>query len=79
MGGRQQNVEDPITWTRDKRKTKFDMLGFFWPTLYIYIYMLYLDYNPNHPVHCKDSIPYRQALRVVGRCSTPEDRDAKFE
>ena len=35
-------------------------------------------YNSNHPVHCKDSIPYSQALRVVERCSTQEDRDAKL-
>ena len=37
---------------------------------------LYLDYNSNHPLPCKDSIPYSQGLRVVERCSTTEDRDA---
>jgi hypothetical protein len=31
MGGRHQNVEDPITQTQDMRKTKFDQGGFFWP------------------------------------------------
>ena len=29
MGDRQQNFEDPITWTWDIRKTKFDLLVFF--------------------------------------------------
>jgi hypothetical protein len=32
MGGRHQNFEDPITWARDIRKTKFDLSGFFGPT-----------------------------------------------
>ena len=32
---------------------------------------LYLDFNSNHPNHCKIGIPYSQALRVVERCSTP--------
>ena len=40
MGGRHQNYEDPITWARDIRKTKFDLLGFFWATLYITCYIL---------------------------------------
>ena len=31
MGGRHKIFEDPITWTRDTRKTKFDLFGFFWP------------------------------------------------
>ena len=26
---------------------------------------LYLDFNSNHPGHCKIGIPYRQALRVI--------------
>ena len=34
MGDRHKNYEDPITWTRDIRKTKFNLLGFFWITLY---------------------------------------------
>ena len=29
----------------------------------------------NHPQHCKKAIPYSQALRVVERCSTTENRD----
>ena len=36
---------------------------------------IYLDYKSNHPDHCKSSIPYSQALRVVERCSSVEDRD----
>ena len=36
---------------------------------------LYLDYNSNHPLQCKQSIPYSQALRVVERCATTADRD----
>ena len=36
---------------------------------------LFLDYNSNHPSHCKQAIPYSQALRVVERCANPEDRD----
>ena len=34
---------------------------------------LYLDFNSNHPKHCKESIPYSQALRIVERCATHED------
>ena len=33
---------------------------------------LFLDYTSNHPQHCKDSIVYSQALRVVERCSQPD-------
>ena len=29
IGDTYKNFEDPITWTRDIRKTKFDLLGFF--------------------------------------------------
>ena len=36
---------------------------------------LFLDYGSNHPQHCKKAIPYSQALRVVERCSTTENRD----
>ena len=32
-----------------------------------------MNFNSNHPAHCKESIPYSQALRVIERCSTPED------
>ena len=33
---------------------------------------LFLDYKSNHPTHCKDSIVYSQAVRVVERCSQPD-------
>jgi hypothetical protein len=36
---------------------------------------IYLDFNSNHPEHCKSSIPYSQALRVVERCSSLENRN----
>ena len=36
---------------------------------------LFLDYESNHPSHCKEAIPYSQALRVVERCTNPADRD----
>ena len=32
---------------------------------------LFLEYNSNHPTHCKNAIVYCQALRVVERCSEP--------
>jgi hypothetical protein len=35
IGERHNNLEVPRTWGRDKRKTNFDMLGFFLKTLYI--------------------------------------------
>ena len=34
---------------------------------------LYLDYFSNHPEHCKVGIAYSQALRVIERCSRPEN------
>ena len=34
---------------------------------------LFLDYFSNHPQHCKEGIVYSQALRVIERCSRPED------
>ena len=34
---------------------------------------LYLDFFSNHPQHCKEGIVYSQALRVIERCSKPED------
>ena len=47
---------------------------------------LFLDYKSNHPEHCKSSIPYSQALRVIERCSSPDeaehhlsDLQSKFE
>ena len=39
---------------------------------------LYLDFNSNHPDHCKKSIPYSQGLRVVERCAKPCDRDEQL-
>lgn len=36
---------------------------------------LFLDYESNHPEHCKNAIPYSQALRVVERCSSSQNRD----
>jgi hypothetical protein len=32
MGGRNKNVKDPMLWSKDIRKTKYDLLGFFGPT-----------------------------------------------
>ena len=40
---------------------------------------IFLDYNSNHPTHCKDSIPYSQALRVVERCSDSENKDTHLQ
>ena len=40
---------------------------------------LYLDYNSNHPHHCKKGIPYSQALRIVERCAKTEDRDKHLD
>ena len=31
MWGRHQNFKDPMKFAQDKRKTKFDLLGFFDP------------------------------------------------
>ena len=39
---------------------------------------IYLDYNSNHPMHCKTGIPYSQALRIMERCATTIDRDSHF-
>ena len=39
---------------------------------------IYLDYNSNHPEHCKQGIPYSQALRIMERCATTTDRDTHF-
>ena len=36
---------------------------------------LFLDYFSNHPQHCKEGIVFSQALRVIERCSKPEDVD----
>ena len=32
---------------------------------------IYLDYNSHHPMHCKNGIPYSQALRIIERCAHP--------
>ena len=40
---------------------------------------LFLDYNSNHPEHCKQSLPYSQALRVVERCTSEPDREENLE
>ena len=40
---------------------------------------LYLDFNSNHPLHCKEGIPYSQALRVVERCAKPENSEVQLE
>ena len=40
---------------------------------------LFLDYCSNHPEHCKQSIVYSQALRVLERCSKPEDSQQNLE
>jgi hypothetical protein len=40
---------------------------------------IFLDYNSNHPTHCKDSLPYSQALRVVERCSDIENKDTHLQ
>jgi hypothetical protein len=36
---------------------------------------LFLDYNSYHPQHCKHSLPYSQALRVVEICTLECDRE----
>ena len=40
---------------------------------------LFLDYNSNHPQHCKHSLPYSQALRVVERCTLECDREEQLK
>ena len=40
---------------------------------------LFLDFHSNHPQHCKQSLPYSQALRIVERCSVQTDRDEHLE
>ena len=34
---------------------------------------MFLDFKSNHPEHCTKSIPYSQALRVIERCTSPEE------
>ena len=40
---------------------------------------LYLDFFSNHPEHCKVGIAYSQALRVIERCSRPENAKYHLE
>ena len=40
---------------------------------------LYLDFQSNHPSHCKTGIIYGQALRILERCSEKEDADQHLE
>ena len=37
---------------------------------------LYLDFTSNHPLPCRKSIAYGQALRIIERCSSEKDRDS---
>lgn len=39
---------------------------------------LYLDFTSSHPEHCKEGIPYSQALRIIERCAKPMDRDSNL-
>ena len=39
---------------------------------------LFLDWFSNHPYHCKKSIIYCQALRVIMICSTPDKKEAQL-
>ena len=40
---------------------------------------LYLDYFSNHPEPCKEGLIYGQAIRILERCSIPEDRDSHLQ
>ena len=40
---------------------------------------LFLDYNSNHPTHCKNAIVYCQALRVIERCSEAGSAEPHLE
>ena len=40
---------------------------------------LYLDFTSNHPFHCKSSLVYGQALRIIERCSRAESWGAHLE
>ena len=40
---------------------------------------LYLDFNSNHPQTCKEGIVFGQALRVLERCSKPEDSEKHLQ
>ena len=40
---------------------------------------LYLDFNSNHPNHCKEGVIFGQALRVIERCSNSQDVENHLE
>ena len=40
---------------------------------------LYLDFQSNHPDHCKEGVIYGQALRVIERCSNTLDAENHLE
>ena len=40
---------------------------------------LYLDFFSNHPLPCKEALVYSQALRIIERCSVPEDVSSNLE
>ena len=38
-----------------------------------------MDYFSNHPQHCKEGIVFGQALRIIERCSKPEDLEKNLD
>ena len=40
---------------------------------------LYLDFQSNHPNHCKEGVIYGQVLRVIERCSNTLDAEKHLE
>ena len=40
---------------------------------------LYLDFYSNHPNPCKKGVVFGQTLRILERCSVPEDADKHLE
>ena len=40
---------------------------------------LYLDFFSNHPQPCKEGVVYGQALRILERCSKPEDAETHLK
>ena len=40
---------------------------------------LFLEYDSNHPTHCKNAIVYGEALRVLERCSEPGSAEPHLE
>lgn len=39
----------------------------------------YLHYYSNHPFHCKKSLPYSQALRIIRICSEETDKERELK